>query len=57
MSFEDRAWRIWRNAHGFHQRFEGRLHSDGCTMEAHWEKSTDGKAWERDFDLKYVKRV
>jgi hypothetical protein len=28
---------------------------DSRTIEAHWEKSEDGKTWELDFDLKYVK--
>lgn len=55
MTFEDRLWRIWRNAAGFHQRFEGRLRLDGRIIEAQWEKSADGKTWEHDFDLKYVK--
>ncbi|MGO9833025.1 MAG: hypothetical protein ACLP1X_02285 [Polyangiaceae bacterium] len=55
MSLEDRVWRIWRNAPGFNQRFEGRLSADGRTVEARWEQSADGKTWERDFDLKYVK--
>lgn len=55
MSMEDRLWRIWRNVAGFHQRLDGRLSPDGGSIEAHWEKSTDGASWERDFDLKYVK--
>jgi hypothetical protein len=28
---------------------------DGRTIEAHWEKSENGKTWERDFDPKYAK--
>jgi hypothetical protein len=55
MTFEDRLWRIWRDAVGFKQRFEGRLSLDGRVIEAHWEKSPDGKTWARDFDLTYVK--
>jgi hypothetical protein len=55
MSFENRVWRIWRNAAGFHQRFEGRLSADGRAIEAYWEKSPDGTTWERDFDVTYVK--
>jgi len=55
MSFESRLWRIWRDAPGFCQRFEGRLSADGSIIEARWEKSVDGKTWEHDFDLKYVK--
>jgi hypothetical protein len=55
MSLQDNLWRIWRSAPGFNQRFEGRLDADGRTIEARWERSADGKTWERDFDLKYVK--
>jgi hypothetical protein len=55
MSLQDRVWRIWRNATGFNQRFEGRLSADGRTIDAHWERSADGRTWERDFDLTYAK--
>jgi hypothetical protein len=55
MSFDDGVWRLWRKAPGFNQRFEGRLSTDSRTIEAHWQKSEDGKTWELDFDLKYVK--
>jgi hypothetical protein len=55
MSLEDGVWRLWRDAPGFNQRFEGRLSGDGRTIDAHWDRSADGEAWERDFDLKYVK--
>jgi hypothetical protein len=55
MTLNDCVWRVWRNAPGFNQRFEGRLSVDGRTIEAHWERSSDGKTWLRDFDLTYVK--
>jgi hypothetical protein len=55
MSLEGRVWRLWRNAPGFSQRFEGQLSADGHTVDAHWDKSADGETWERDFDMKYVK--
>ena len=55
MSFAGGVWRIWRNAAGFSQRFEGRVSVDGRTIDGWWEKSTDGQSWERDFDLTYVK--
>jgi hypothetical protein len=55
MSLEDRVWRIWRNAPAFNQRFEGRISADGRAIEAHWEQSSDGKTWARDFDLAFVK--
>jgi hypothetical protein len=57
MSFENRVWRIWRNAPAFghYQRFEGRLSADGCSIDAHWERSEDGKTWDLDFDLSFVR--
>lgn len=54
MSFNNGIWKIWREAPGFWQRFEGKISKDGNTITAHWEKSTDnGKNWEYDFDLNY----
>ena len=55
MSLRDRVWRIWRNAPGFNQRFEGRISADGRSIKAHWEQSSDGETWVRDFELNYVK--
>jgi hypothetical protein len=48
-------WRIWRDAPGFFQRFEGRFTNRGRTIQGHWERSTDGKKWTHDFDLTYTK--
>ncbi len=55
MSFDGSAWKLWRNAPGFSQRFEGRLSDDRNTISAHWEKSSDGKQWEHDFDITYTR--
>ena len=55
MSFSDRIWKIWRNSPGFSQRFEGTLNEDGNLITACWEKSSDGLAWEHDFDVTYRK--
>ncbi len=55
MSFADGVWKMWREASGFWQRFEGALSQDGKTITAHWDKSSDGVAWEHDFDLTYAK--
>lgn len=51
MNFVEGLWKIWRAAPGFHQRFAGRIISDGKRIEACWERSEDGSSWERDFDL------
>lgn len=52
---EDGDWRIWRDAPGFRQRFTGTFSADRRTVQARWEKSTDGTTWETDFDLTYRK--
>jgi hypothetical protein len=49
------VWRIWRNAPGFYQRFEGRFADKDNTIHAHWERSTRGRSWIHDFDLTFRK--
>jgi len=55
MSFKGNLWKIWRNSPGFSKRFEGKISDSGKSIIAHWEKSIDGRDWERDFDMKYTK--
>ena len=55
MSLKDGVWKLWRDAPGFSQRFEGKFSADGKTITAFWEKSTDGVTWELDFDMTYRK--
>lgn len=55
MSFSNGVWKLWRNAPGFSQRFTGTCSSDGNTIRAAWEKSSDGLRWEHDFDVTYTK--
>jgi hypothetical protein len=55
MTFGRGIWKIWRNAPGFHQRFEGRFTQSGRTIHARWERSTNGKSWTHDFDMTYTK--
>jgi hypothetical protein len=55
MSLSDGVWKLWREAPGFWQRFEGTFSDDGTSIKARWEKSTDGSQWELDFDLTYTK--
>jgi hypothetical protein len=56
MSLDKDVWKVWRNAPGFSQRFEGKFSAAGDTITARWEKSFDGSTWEHDFNLTY-KRV
>jgi hypothetical protein len=53
MSLRDGIWRIWRDAPGFWQRYRGALDLQRATITGAWERSTDGLAWEHDFDLSY----
>jgi hypothetical protein len=55
MSFADGVWKIWRNAPGFSQRFEGKMSADGNAIKADWEISEDGKQWEHDFSITYTR--
>lgn len=55
MSFSEGVWKMWRNAPGFCQRYEGTVSKDGKTIAARWERSTDGTTWEHDFDVTYTK--
>ena len=51
----DEAWMLGRAAPDFHQRFVGKLRDEGRTIEARWESSPDGIAWELDFPITYRK--
>ena len=51
MSFEKGVWRIWRDAPGFRQRFEGRLQQKGRKIVAHWDKAEGKGPWTLDFDM------
>jgi len=56
MTLKNGAWKIWRNSPTFYQRFEGKISKDKNNIDAYWEKSIDGKTWEHDFDIKYIRR-
>ncbi len=56
MSLENGIWKIWGKAGpGFYQRFEGRFNSDNSIIPGWWEKSTDGKKWNLDFEVLFKK--
>ena len=62
MSFEDGVWKLWRDEPDFSplefsQRFTGTFSDDGKTIAGTWEIAHDGKTWEHDFDLTYVKQA
>jgi hypothetical protein len=49
MSLDGNVWKLWRSWPGFSQRFEGTIRDNVVT--GYWEKSTDGKNWELDFEM------
>ena len=55
MSFADGTWKMWRSSPSFSQRFEGKVSSDGNTINAYWQKSFDGINWEDDFNVTYTR--
>ena len=55
MSVDGNVWKIWREAPGFWQRYNGTIAEDGARIEGAWEKSGDGSEWEHDFVLNYVR--
>jgi hypothetical protein len=36
-------------------RFIGTVGEDGTTIDAEWQKSADGREWQRDFGLTYLR--
>ena len=53
MSFGENVWRWWRDSPNFSQRFTASISEDGNAITGQWEKSSDGVAWEHDFDVTY----
>jgi hypothetical protein len=50
---DDAAWRIWRMATGFSQRFAGTFSDAGDEIAGRWEASRDGVRWEDDLAIVY----
>ena len=55
MSLRGGVWKLWRDFPGFSQRFTGTFSDANNTINASWEKSSDGSNWEHDFDVTYTR--
>ena len=55
MSLDGRTWKLRREAHGFCQRYTGIISGDGAVITGAWEMSADGRDWEHDFGLSYLR--
>jgi hypothetical protein len=50
---DDVAWRIWRDAPGFSQRFAGTFSDGGATIAGLWELRRDDVNWNDDLRITY----
>lgn len=53
ITLDDRAWRIWRDAPGFSQRFVGTFTDGGATIVGLWELSLDDTTWADDLRITF----
>jgi hypothetical protein len=56
VSIDDEAWRIWRDAPGFSQRFTGRFADAGDTITGRWQLREDDVHWNDDVEISYRRR-
>jgi hypothetical protein len=52
-SIDPAAWRLWRDAPGFSQRFAGTFADGGDTIVGRWELSRDDAHWDDDLHIVY----
>lgn len=55
-SMDDQAWRLWRDAPGFSQRFTGTFDDGGETIVGSWQLSRDDIHWDDDVQITYRRR-
>jgi len=55
-SIDQVAWRFWRNAPAFSQRFTGTFQRDGQTIEGQSELCRDDVNWKKDLQITYRRR-
>ena len=56
VSIDEAAWRIWRNAPGFSQRFTGTFADADQTIDGLWELREDDVNWASDLRITYRRR-
>ena len=52
-TIDDRAWRLWREAPGFSQRFTGTFADGGHTIAGRWQLCRDDVHWHDDLEITY----
>lgn len=56
VAMDNDAWRVWRRAPGFSQRFTGTLTDGGDTVAGIWELCRDDVHWADDLKITYRRR-
>jgi hypothetical protein len=56
VSIDDEAWRLWRDAPGFSQRFTGSFADGGDTIAGRWQLCRDDIHWDDDLQITYRRR-
>jgi hypothetical protein len=56
VDIDTEAWRMWRDAPGFSQRFDGSFTGGGETIVGQWLSSEDGVRWEDDLRITFRHR-
>jgi hypothetical protein len=57
VSVDAEAWRVWREAPGFSQRFTGRFADGGATVVGQWQLRRDDMHWEDDLRITYRRQA
>lgn len=55
MTLTREKWTLERDAPRFYQRFEGKFTPGRRKIHGTWQKSTNGRRWEHDFKITYIK--
>jgi hypothetical protein len=53
VNVDSEAWRLWRNAPGFSQRFTGSFADGGDTIAGRWQLCEDDVNWNDDLQIVY----
>jgi hypothetical protein len=55
-TIDEEAWRLWRDAPGFAQRFTGTFADGGDTITGQWQLCQDDIHWDNDLQITYRRR-
>ena len=56
MLFTYPVWTLWRDPPALFHRFTGTFSDDGHSIRGRWDRSSDGRHWERDVAVRFRRR-